>query len=642
VFDSIGSAADTAIRGFDKVSRARVDAAKLKNKIANDAAEARDNAALGELEAGIINREADLVFNVSQEQQAFNKAAIDSGIQADPEDPSFDAAGVRGLNGLATKTQNLAIAQSQGRRLGAYESALKEFRSFVNARPDLAKDAVKVLKRNFGATPTELRLESEKAQAEAVQRERERKEKVGRDLLGATYRDDLSPEQNWTTVIQTQGERVRVQEQKEHLEQLERDITKNDMERKLGQQEAFKNINFDRGVLASKARIDTLNFLQSQGIQGNQPMSREQGIQAMGFLQDTIESLSVEYNNRFSRLPENERKAAIDAVTLPYKKVLDAVSGQQSADNLKLIADNMGTMLASSARLSNENLNTMMGLGINKFDPGTVKNTLKTVFGNRNSEQVVTGALMFPQNDAENKIANALLRNATPNFTDLSDGAAELGKESSQVVKGYQSLMARSIQANLDNDASPKEQFQAANDYATMFTSFNIDAATAQSLGRSPKVTLRDNEQALLDWTNMNKEQLGVLNEHLTDEQKQHIDQARQKYSNDVLKATADLMAESLGSELVDGEAVQREPVSIFTMLGDFAQELVGLVPDVPTVPAIVAEKVDFRSDGGNIRFFLKSQLDSTNPALIATLNKLNGPIADRLRLVSRRRDTSR
>jgi hypothetical protein len=132
-----------------------------------------------------------------------------------------------------------------------------------------------------------------------------------------------------------------------------------------------------------------------------------------------------------------------------------------------------------------------------------------------------------------------------------------------------------------------------------------------------------------------------VLNEHLTDEQKQHIDQARQKYSNDVLKATADLMAESLGSELVDGEAVQREPVSIFTMLGDFAQELVGLVPDVPTVPAIVAEKVDFRSDGGNsdggnIRFFLKSQLDSTNPALIATLNKLNGPIADRLRLIQK------
>ena len=603
---------------------------------AGDRQEAENASSLGRLEADILQIEADkrgLTFN-GQSQISLNAEAQDAGLDVAGDDPSMDDKGIEDLNRLAKQTKTLGLAANQGKNLSAADKALKLTVQFTNQRPDLSADAVKIFKRNFGAAPTQLRLQAEKQEQAAFQAEQARREKVGREVLGLNYENGKTVNENWATVLGKQADLGQIQTRQDKIDASEANAQLSQAEKKENQIAWTRDTEQNRAMNADEADKQLRAFIFNVGAAGRE-LTRDEAVQVTSQLDEAIERQKALVQQNMSLLPAAERAAMEAVLILPFTQLKDRLLVNKDAANLDKVAANTAKILSANARLENPMLNLALETGLSKFDPSTLSNLYNQVKTQRTAFGDAVIATTAPETNAQAKMTRALYGTPTPSFASMKQGAEEAGLPSSRAIKGLQEMNANEITLSLTKDATINDQHAAANRYISMFTAFALDGSSVEVTGEDASASLKDKEQALLTHVGMSDENFTVLQEQLTDKQKEQLAATMESYSTDVLAATADLLGERLGAFVVDGELEPRDPVSLFSRLGDAVLGGLGLVPDAPSVPRVVGELVDFDvTEGGGIRFFAKSQ--ESNPAVARAVLDLNANVADRFKLISK------
>jgi GH24 family phage-related lysozyme (muramidase) len=595
---------------------------------------------LGGLQRDILNIEGEKVFDQEDVKQAnLNSEATDAGLQQDPEDPSMDKTGIRDLNTVATKVKNLEIASSQGKSLGAKDKALKLVIDLANDRPDLAVDAVKIFKNNFGGTPTQLRQAEERAEIQAVQAEQARRERVARDVLGGEYQEGSDVNDNYNEAVSRDVQRAQVARQDQQIKQLNRNADLSSAQRRANQLEYAATLDQNRGTTADIQRRTMESLFDQMGVKAGEDLTQDQAVQMISLLDETILQHEQNIGSNIDSLPDAQRKALIAAETLPLTLMRDRLNGSRNAGNAMAMAEAAGKIFLGKTLLSNEELSRAFAFGQNKHDPVTWNNLLKSSFqsANSNKDKAVI-SMTNPQNALEVTLGRALAGNAS--FEQLVNSSEEAGVDGAGMILGTAEFMSDNLNSLImfKDQATASEIAQGAKDFVSIYTSMEQDKVVALSRGETPKAQLKHKEAALKVFANLNSEQASILNDNLSDQEKQDLINVTQSYAQELTKATADLVAEGLGSVVSDSGLVAQEPTSMLSRIGIALAGAVGLrEAGQEPVGVRAGEIINFRPvEGGTVEFFIEDQAFSNNRPVQELVAQLNGPVRDRFNLLKK------
>jgi hypothetical protein len=508
-------------------------------------------------------------------------------------------------------------------------------KAFVNRFPTHAGEAVKIFKRNFGAAPTEMRLELEEQQRKEQTERRDQLDKVVRSGLGSQYNETSSLEENFALFEQQRQERIAA-------EQLSRELQKaNDSRELLESQKKMAQLNWMSqssthvSVAAKEIRNRFNTYVAGLGVDDSGKLSDTDAASALTFLDQFQASVDSEIDTNLFLLPESQRNIVKNRFAIQVDGLRNSITRGDDIGNIKSVADNHATLMGSRAILNDPALAVMTGIGSGKFDPVTIGNAVRAASSARSDKDKIIQMSYNPKTTEEKSIIDGIFGTNTPTFRSIADNAENAGITNAGAAGGIVSLMNDSLNQVVANSGSEEDKRTNASAYAKIFSSMVNDEAMGGATGEGATVTLADKEAALLQYSNLSKEQKDILNAHLTDKEKENIGNVSQTYATEVLNATSEMIGETFGSVITEAGVESRPDKTFFGNIIDSLPEFVGLqTVEPPSVPQSVGEIIGTRADNGRVEFFIKDREFIDNESVKSTVKALNTTVMDRLNLI--------